>query len=128
MARSLSVRQRVGLRLLGMRAPERKMTATAPAILSLGPYQARWMQSDYDTYAREGYIGNPYVFASIRQIAMAVAGIQWEVFDGPDKKTKYDEHPYLSLLKRPNAFMGGSRFWENMVGYLYLNGNGYIER
>lgn len=128
MARSLSLSQRVGLRLLGMRAPERKMTATAPAILSLGPYQARWMQSDYDTYAREGYIGNPYVFACIRQIAMAVAGVQWEVFDGPDKKTKYDEHPYLSLLKRPNAFMGGSRFWENMVGYLYLDGNGYIER
>ena len=98
------------------------------AILKQGPYQAKWMQNDYETYVREGYLGNPYVFAAIRQISMAFAGIPWNVYKDESKKTKYDTHPYLTLLRHPNPRMGGSRFWETFIGYLMLDGNEYIER
>jgi HK97 family phage portal protein len=114
--------------IAGPRPFERKQSLATAAILSLGPQQASWLQQDYETFAREGYQGNPYVFAAIHQIAMAVAGIPWQVFADESKKKPFDTHPILDLLRRPNPGQSGGRFFENWVGYKHLDGNAYIER
>lgn len=119
-------RSRLGNFIAG--PPNRKQDDAMRAILAVGPYSAKWMQTDYETFAREGYAGNAYVYACIRQIAMAVAGIPWKVYDSDQKKKTFAEHPLLNLIHRPNPRQSQGKFFETMVGYLFLDGNNYIER
>lgn len=107
---------------------ERKQSMATAAIVSVGPFQARWMQQDYEAYVREGYATNPYVFAGIRQIAMAFAGIPWEAYADKTKKNKLPKHPILDLLAQPNPLQGRARFFESLITYLFLDGNSYVER
>lgn len=107
---------------------QRKQDDAMRAILAVGPYTTKWMQTDYATFAREGYSSNPYVYACIRQIAMAVSGIPWKVYNGEAKKKAFADHPLLDLIHRPNPRQSQGKFFETMVGYLMLDGNNYIER
>lgn len=126
----LGWRQRAGLALLGygLRPTARKASLAAPAILSQGPNAARWMNADYETFSREGFLGNPYLYSAITQIARAFAGLPWKVYDSPAKKKEYDDHPLKTLLATPNPFMGGGAFWETYCAYLLIDGNTYVER
>lgn len=119
-------RSRLGNFIAG--PPNRKQDDAMRAILAVGPYTAKWMQTDYETFAREGYAGNSYVYACIRQIAMAVAGIPWKVYESDQKKKTFADHPLLNLIHRPNPRQSQGKFFETMVGYLFLDGNNYIER
>lgn len=115
-------------RLVRPRPIGRKDNPAMKAILALGPFQARWMQNDYESMSREGYCTNPYVYASVRQIAMAIAGIPWQAYKDSSKKVRYDSHPLLDLIHRPNPQQGQGRFFENLIAYLLLDGNSYILR
>jgi HK97 family phage portal protein len=87
---------------------------------------------DFVSLAKEGYQGNIYVYAAIRQIAMACAGIPWVLYnDKTSKKSKREEiesHPLLDLWNNPNPMQSRSKFIENTVGYLMLDGNMYIDK
>lgn len=107
---------------------EVKESRAMGALVQFGNFTPRWMQQDYVSVAREGYGRNPYVFASIRQIAMAAAGISWVAYTDDTRKTKLDQHPILDLLKQPNPRQGHAVFWEAMIAYLMLDGNSFIER
>lgn len=106
-----------------------KQSQTTRAIVAMMLGQPIWTPRNYASFAKEGYQANVYVFACIRQIAMACAGIPWLVYRKGRRGTveELDDHPLAGLLRRPNPWQGGSRFIENVVGYLMLSGNSYIE-
>src|SRR5690606_16793202 len=106
-----------------------KQSRTIRAILAVTLGQPVWTPRNYASFAKEGYQANVYVFAAIRQIAMACAGIPWLVYRrGRDGRVEeLEDHPLVSLLERPNTLLGGGRFFENVVALLMLSGNSYIE-
>ena len=106
-----------------------KQSRTARAILSLTLGQPVWTPRNYTSFAKEGYQANVYVFAAIRQIAMACAGIPWLVYrkNRSGQVEELDDHPLVTLLNRPNPWQGSGRFFENVTAFLMLSGNSYIE-
>src|SRR5690606_756512 len=106
-----------------------KQSRTARAILSLTLGQPAWTPRTYASFAKEGYQANVYVFAAIRQIAMACAGIPWLVYrkNRSGRVEELEDHPLATLLNRPNPWQGSGRFFENVTAFLMLSGNSYIE-
>lgn len=106
-----------------------KQSQTTRAIVAMMLGQPVWTPRNYASFAKEGYQNNVYVYASVRQIAMAVAGIPWIVYrqSRRGKVEELDDHPLAKLLQRPNPWQGGSRFFENLTAFLILSGNSYIE-
>lgn len=86
-------------------------------------------RTDYASQANDGYIRNSVVHACIREIASAVAGVPWILYElqaNGDRKEIMD-HPLLALIDRPNPMQGQFEFIETLTAYLYLSGNTYIE-
>lgn len=107
---------------------QQKQSRTTRAVVATTLGQPVWSPRDYAAFAREGYQSNVYVYAAVRQIAMAVAGIPWIVYRrGRLRVEELDDHPLAQLLSRPNPMQGGARFFEAVVSYLYLAGNAYVE-
>lgn len=82
----------------------------------------------YTDLAEDGYQRNPYVFAAICEIARAVATLPWYLVRRErDRLVEIEEHPILKTIRRPNELTGQGRFLENVIKYLYISGNSYIE-
>jgi len=111
------------------RRKEEKQSRAFGAILSTTLGQPVWSPGGYASFVREGYKKNVYVYACVRLISMACAGIPWLVYQMQKGKLEElpPEHPLASLFVRPNPWQGWSRFIEEVVGYLLLSGNAYIE-
>lgn len=103
---------------------ETKDSATGPhlALGSLG--QPKWMQRNFDNFAKEGYQQNVIGYRSVRMIAenASVIPIIAKVND-----REVDSHPVLDLLKRPNPFQAGPDFIDEAIAYWRIAGNGYLE-
>jgi len=86
-------------------------------------------RADYATLAKEGFTQNSVVFACIKEIAGAAAGVDWLLYERrPDgSRKKIPAHPLLDLLARPNPLQGKFEFIESAIGYLYVSGNAYLE-
>lgn len=86
-------------------------------------------RADYATLAKEGFTQNSVVFACVKEIAGAAAGVDWLLYqrlaDGTSRKIL--AHPLLDLLARPNPLQGKFEFIESAMGYLYVSGNAYLE-
>jgi len=108
---------------------EKKESRTTQAIVMETLGKPIWTPRDYANFAREGYAKNVYVYACVRTISMAIAGIPWLVYQKlPNGELQeVPEHPLAQLLQKPNPYQGGSSFFENIAGYLMLAGNAYIE-
>jgi HK97 family phage portal protein len=108
----------------------KKAGATARAMtLYLPLSQNSGTQARYESFAREGYSKNSVVYACIREIAEASAGVPWTLhhrLPNGDKK-EIGEHPLLRLVGRPNPLQGQFEFIETAMAYLYLAGNCYLE-
>jgi len=101
-----------------------KQSQTFKAIVATTLGQPQWTPKNYANFAKEGYQNNVYVYACVRQIAMAVAGIPWLVYrKGRRAVEEVEDHPLALLLRRPNPWQGGSRFFENLTAFLMLSGN-----
>ncbi|GJL78801.1 MAG: portal protein [Nitrospinaceae bacterium] len=85
--------------------------------------------TDYASLAREGYGKNSVVFACIKEIAQAAAGVDWLLYQLQPNGARKEiaTHPLLKLIARPNPLQGKFEFIEAVVGYLYLSGNSYLE-
>ena len=107
-----------------------KASATTRAITMMLPLGTPPMpRINYKALAEEGYSGNTVVFACIREIAEACAGVEWGVYKKiPDRRReRIHDHPVLELLRKPNPFQGRFELFESAVSYLYLSGNMYME-
>lgn len=104
--------------------PQHKTHRASPFVAIDGPRQAVWAPRDYAAFAREGFMQNAIVYRSVRMIAESVGNVPLLVYDG---STELSDHPLASLLRQPNAASTSADFLEQLVGFLLVSGNAYIE-
>lgn len=98
-------------------------------LVAYGSGQPIWTPTDYEQLAREGYKTNSYVYRCINLVAMACGGIPWLLYRKRGKnKRELDDHPLITLMQRPNPKQGDTKFIENVIAFLLLSGNSYVER
>ncbi len=113
------------LRRGGERAvPETKASAAGPVVAWHGAGRVAWSPRDTATLTRTGFAGNPVGFRSVKLIAEAAAALPLVL---QDSRQRFDMHPLLSLIKRPNAAQGRAEMMEALFGQLLLSGNAYVE-
>ena len=88
--------------------PETKASATGPVV----------------SLTRTGFSSNPVGFRSVKLIAEAAAALPLVL---QDRERRYDVHPLLDLVTRPNAAQGRAELMEALFGQILLSGNGYVE-
>lgn len=103
---------------------ETKMSGAAPVIAFHGVGRPAWSARDVVSLTRTGFLGNPVGFRCVKMIAEAAAAVPLLLADA---ERRYDTHPLLSLLTRPNAAQGRADFLESFYGQLLLSGDGYFE-
>ncbi len=109
----------------GQAAPvETKASATGPVIAYHGSGRVAWSPRDVVSLTKTGFAANPVGFRSVKLIAEAAAALPLVL---QDAERRYDEHPILDLLSRPNAAQSRAELFEALFGQLTLTGNGYLE-
>ncbi|GGF69054.1 portal protein [Paracoccus acridae] len=105
--------------------PERKASATGRVVaLASGSGRAVWSSRDTVSLTRGGFVGNPVGFRCVKLIAEAAAAVPLVC---EDRERRYDIHPVLDLLRRPNPGQGRAELFEALFGQMLLSGNGYVE-
>lgn len=92
-------------------------------LMSLGK-DGIWTPENYANLSEAGYKNCAVVFACINQITKNAAGIEWAIEDAQGQEIK--NHPFLSLINRPNDLQGKRAFLTEMLGHLLLTGNAYV--
>ncbi|MDT0683611.1 phage portal protein [Roseicyclus sp. F158] len=85
---------------------------------------AAWTPRDVPALTRAGFLGNPIAFRAVKLIAEAAAAVPVLC---QDAERRYETHPMLDLMRRPNAGQGGAELLEALYGQLLLTGNAYVE-
>ncbi|MDV7145096.1 phage portal protein [Tropicimonas sp. TH_r6] len=117
------------LRRSGMEAgpaepPEQKASATGPVIAWQGGGRVVWSPRDSASMTKNGFVNNPIGYRCVKLIAEAAAAIPLTC---QDAERRYDVHPVLDLINRPNGGQGRAELMEALIGHLLLSGNGYVE-
>ncbi|WP_050602123.1 phage portal protein [Ruegeria sp. 6PALISEP08] len=105
-------------------APEAKASAAGPVVAWQTGGRVAWSPRDAVSLTRTGFSGNPVGFRSVKLIAEAAAALPLVL---QDQVQRYDVHPILSLMRRPNAAQGQAELMEALFGQLLLSGNAYVE-
>ena len=105
-------------------AVETKASATAPVIAYGSSGRVAWSPRDTVSLTKNGFSGNPIGFRCVKLIAEAAAALP-VVLEGRGRR--FEEHPVLSLIERPNAQQGRAELYEALFGQIMLSGNGYVE-
>lgn len=103
---------------------EVKASATGKVIAYHGSGRVAWSPRDTVSLTKQGFSGNPVGFRSVKVIAEAAAALPLVLQDAGQR---YETHPILSLVSRPNGAQGRAELLEALYGQLLLSGNGYIE-
>jgi HK97 family phage portal protein len=104
--------------------PEQKASATGPVINYSGTGRVAWSPRDTVSLTKTGFLGNPIGFRSVKLIAETAAALPLVL---QDCDRRYDVHPLLSLIRRPNPVQGRAELFEALYGQLLLSGNAYLE-
>lgn len=104
--------------------PEQKASRTGPVVAYHSSGRVAWSPRDTVSLTKSGFAGNPVGFRSVKLIAEAAAALPVVL---QDASRRYETHPLLSLLARPNLGQTRSEFLEALYGQLILTGNGYVE-
>ncbi len=107
--------------------PELKASATGRVIARSVPGGAGRVASgarDVVSLTRAGFQGNPVGFRAVRMIAEAAAALPVIC---QDCERRYEAHPVLRLLSRPNGAQGRAELLEAVYGHMLLTGNAWIE-
>ena len=83
-----------------------------------------WTARDTVSLTRAGFLGNPMGFRVVRLISEAAAALPLVL---QDCERRFDQHPVLSLMRRPNPAQGKAEFLEAVFAQLLLSGNAYLE-
>ncbi len=104
--------------------PERKASATGPVVAWGTAGRVAWTPRDTVSLTRTGFQGNPVGFRAVKLIAEAAAALPLVL---QDCERRYEAHPVLDLIRRPNPAQGKAELFEALYGQLLLSGNGYLE-
>jgi HK97 family phage portal protein len=107
-----------------MDVPEVKASATGKIAAWGTVGRSVWGARDVATLTRSGFTSNPVGFRAVKIIAEAAAALPLVL---QDNERRYDTHPVLDLIQRPNAAQGRAELFETLFGQLLLTGNGYVE-
>ncbi len=113
------------LRRADKAVPEAKASATG-RVVAWGTSSGRvaWSPRDVVSLTKAGFQGNPIGFRAVKLIAEAAAALPLVL---QDETRRYETHPVLGLLARPNGAQGRAEFLEAVYGYMMLTGNAYLE-
>ncbi|MDP3196722.1 phage portal protein [Tabrizicola sp.] len=104
--------------------PERKASAVGRVIAWGNAGRVAWSPRDTASLTRTGFQANPIGFRVVRLIAEAAAALPLVC---QTHEQRFDTHPVLDLISRPNGNQGRAEFLEAVYGYLLLAGNAYVE-
>jgi HK97 family phage portal protein len=108
-----------------MPAPAEKKASATGRVMAWGSSgRVAWSPRDAVSLAKTGFQGNPVGFRAVRLIAEAAAALP---VVAQDAERRYDIHPVLGLIARPNAGQGRAELLEAIYGFLLLSGNAYVE-
>ena len=105
-------------------APEAKASATGAVVAYASGGRVVWSPRDTGSLTRAGFAGNPVGFRAVKLIAEAAAALPLVL---QDAERRYETHPVLTLLARPNPGQGRAELLEALYGQLLLSGDGYVE-
>lgn len=105
-------------------APEAKASASAKLAVWGSSGRVVWSPRDVGSLTKNGFLGNPVGFRAVKVIAEAAAALPVICRDA---ERRYDTHPALSLLGRPNAGQTRADLLEAAFAQLMLSGNAYVE-
>ena len=111
-------------KLASLFAPEQKQFRAQPIVSLHSVGQAQWTPRNYASLAREGFAGNAIGYRCVRMIAEAASSIPLLLYQGEVELTT---HPLLDLLQQPNPSQTRRDLFENIISYLLVAGNSYIE-
>ncbi|MEX0305189.1 MAG: phage portal protein [Leisingera sp.] len=103
---------------------EQKASQTARVVSWHGAGRVAWSPRDCVSLTRSGFAGNPVGHRVVRLIAEAAAAVPLVI---QDSRQRFDSHPWLALLQRPNPAQGQAELLEALYGHLLLSGNAYVE-
>ena len=103
---------------------EAKRSAASPVVAFHGNGRAAWSGRDTASLIRNGFAGNPVGFRCAKMIAEAAAAVPLVL---QNEDVRFDVHPLLSLMRRPNEGQGQATLLENLFGQMVLTGDGYLE-
>lgn len=104
--------------------PEKKASATGRVVAWGTSGRVAWSPRDAVSLARTGFQGNPIGFRAVKLIAEAAAALPLIL---QDHERRYEQHPVLDLIRRPNGAQGRAELFEAVYGHLLLSGNAYLE-
>ena len=105
----------------------KQQTAFRSALIVQSGQNAIITPRNYESFSNEGYQKNVVARACVCLIAMSCSGIQWTLYNkGPKKREEIEDHPLLSLLRRPRPTLSGADLLEAIVSYKLISGNSYI--
>ncbi|AHM04738.1 Phage portal protein [Roseibacterium elongatum DSM 19469] len=104
--------------------PERKASASARVAVWGSAGRVAWSPRDTVSLTKNGFLGNPVGYRAVRLIAEAAAALP---IVAQDSTRRYEAHPALALIARPNAGQGRAELLEAAYAQLMLSGNAYLE-
>lgn len=107
-----------------VRPAEVKASATGKVVALAAGGRVAWTPRDTVSLTQTGFLGNPIGFRAVKLIAEAAAALPLVL---QDCERRYDTHPVLDLLRRPNPAQGRAEMMEAVYGQLLLSGNAYVE-
>ena len=105
-------------------AGEQKKFAAAPLISLHTVGRPQWTPRNYAALAKEGFAGNAIGYRCVRMIAEAASSVPLIIYDGDRELAS---HPLKQLLGRPNPAQSGRELIENILSFLLVAGNSYVE-
>ena len=105
-------------------AMEKKASATGRVVAFGTGGRVAWSPRDTGSLTRNGFLGNPVGFRAVKLVAEAAAALPLVC---QDAERRYDLHPLLALIARPNDAAGRAEFLEAVYGHFLLSGNAYVE-
>ena len=103
---------------------EAKASATGRVVGVQTSGRVAWSPRDTVSLTRTGFAGNPVGFRSVKLIAEAAAALPLVCQDGCQR---FETHPVLALMARPNGAQGRAELLEALYAQLLLSGNAYVE-
>lgn len=105
-------------------ASEQKASATGKVAALASGGRIAWSARDTGTLTRVGFTGNPVGFRAVKVIAEAAAAVPLVLEDAGQR---FQTHPVLDLIRRPNGVQGQAELFEALYGQVLLSGNGFVE-
>ena len=106
------------------KVPEVKASAAGGVVAWGGAGRVAWTPRDTVSLTKAGFTGNPVGFRAVKLIAEAAAALPLIL---QDAQRRYERHPVLDLIARPNGAQGRAELLEALFGQILLTGNGYVE-